>query len=34
MHEEAIPVLRVGEAAVSSESTLTIRRRGVGPKPC
>jgi hypothetical protein len=24
MHEEAIPMLRVGEAAVSSESTPTI----------
>jgi hypothetical protein len=36
MHEEAIPMLAVGDAAVSSESTPTISqpRRGVEPKPC
>ena len=26
MHEEAIPILRVGDAAVSSESTPTINQ--------
>ena len=34
MHEEAIPMLGVGEAAVSSEGTPTIGRRSVEPKPC
>jgi hypothetical protein len=36
MHEEAIPMLSVGEAAVSSEraSRRSASRRGVEPKPC
>jgi hypothetical protein len=34
MHEGAIPMLKVGEAAVPSESTPTVGRLGVEPKPC
>ena len=36
MHEEAIPMLRVGDAAVSSESTPTISQAAVASslKPC
>jgi hypothetical protein len=38
MREEPIPILKVGDAAVSSESTPTINqssaRRPVAVKPC